>query len=119
MVHSLNKEEFSKNTNFVSIHQSNKKRKFRDLDDSTMSLSHNTSIPIYQPSVKASAIQIPNFNNINNYNQINLPLVNNKKQFNLETETDIILGYAKGSNNLIDLKTFIKQKILSYLSCNF
>ena len=120
MVHSLNSEEFSKNTNFVSIHQSNKKRKFRDLDDSSMSSSLNTQIPVYQPPIRTNSITVSNSNNnIINPSQFSLPLVNNKKQLNIETEADIILNYAKGSNNIMDLKTFIKKKILSYLSSKF
>ena len=44
--------------------------------------------------------------------------VSTKKEINVSVEVDNIINMAKQSNSMTDLKSFIKAKILSYLSCN-
>ena len=113
MVHSLNTENFAKNSNFVSMHQSNKKRRFNQLEDCEMNYPkqelHNNLI--IQRSNGTSTI-------ISNYElPTNLKMnTEGPKKLNVQEEVDKIINVAKHSNSMIELKSFIKAKILSYLS---
>ena len=114
MVHSLNTEHFAKNTNFVSVHRSNKKRRFNELDDCVMSSPkrdnfNNLPRPIISTTINNNYC-FPASNNM-------IP-VSTKKEINVSVEVDNIINMAKQSNSMTDLKSFIKAKILSYLSCN-
>jgi hypothetical protein len=116
MVHSLNTDNFSKNSNFVSVHQSNKKRRFNELDDCVMTSpkrnENNFNIP-----TKTSFLSNSNNAFTNNSNIItSQKIISSKKQLNIEVEADNIINVAKQTSSMSDLKIFIKSKILSYLS---
>lgn len=115
MIHSLNNENFSKNEEFVNLHQNNKKRRFTNIDQAS-SIQFSEGRVQKHSQIFMSDIGM-NPSSLSSTNTMSM-IQEKPKVFNPEAESEKIILFAKQSS-VPDLKAFIKSKILSYLSGKF
>ena len=109
MLHKLNLESFSQDSNFVSIHKLNKKRRFANIEINQNNYNSNY---IHEKSKSKEINFVKVIENQDSKPSLNDSQVNDF----LNSESEVIIKVFTDSNSIIQAREFLNEKLSRYIS---